>query len=41
MKWCVVWLSHLTYCGTQSKKTVIIKTIFYQRFQQTIEGIIQ
>ena len=20
MKWCVVWLSHLTYCGTQSIK---------------------
>ena len=28
MKWCVVWLNHLTYCGTQSKKTVIIKMIF-------------
>ena len=41
MKWCVVWLNHLTYCGTQSKKTVIIKMIFYERFQQTIEGIIQ
>ena len=27
MKWCVVWLGHLTYCGTQSKKTVIIKMI--------------
>ena len=41
MKWCVVWLSHLTYCGTQSQKTVIVKMIFYERFQQTIEGIIQ
>ena len=41
MKWCVVWLNHLTYCGTQSKKTVIIKLIFYERFQQMIEGIIQ
>ena len=41
MKWCVVWLNHLTYCGTQSKKTVIIKMIFYERFQQMIEGIIQ
>ena len=41
MKWCVVWLGHLTYCGTQSKKTVIIKMIFYERFQQTIDGIIQ
>ena len=27
MKCCVVWLGHLTYCGTQSKKTVIIKMI--------------
>ena len=41
MKCSVVWLSHLPYCGTQSKKTVIIKMIFYERFQQTIEGIIQ
>ena len=41
MKWCVVWLSHLTYCGTQSKKTVIIKMIFYERFQQTIKGFIE
>ena len=41
MKWCVVWLSDSPYCGTQSKKTVIIKMIFYERFQQTIEGIIQ
>ena len=41
MKWWVLWLSHLTYCGTQSKKTVIIKMIFYERFQQTIEGIIE
>ena len=41
MKWCVVWLSHLNYCGTQSKKTVIMKMIFDERFQQTIEGIIQ
>ena len=41
MKWCVVWLSHLTYYDTQSKKMVIIKMIFYERFQQTIEGIIQ
>ena len=37
----VVWLSHFPYCGTQSKKTVIIKMIFYERFQQTIEGIIE
>ena len=28
MKWCVVWLSHFPYYGTQSKKTVIIKMIF-------------
>ena len=41
MKWCVFWLSHLPYCGTQSKKTVIINMIFYERFQHTIEGIIQ
>ena len=41
MKWCVVWLSHFHYCGTQSKKTVIMKMIFWERFQQTIEGIIQ
>ena len=41
MKWCVVWLNHFTYCGTQSKKTIIIKMIFYERFQQMIEGIIQ
>ena len=41
MKWCFLWSSHLYYCGTQSKKTVIIKMIFYERFQQTIEGIIQ
>ena len=41
IKCCVVWLSHLPQCGTQSKKTVIIKTIFYETFQQTIEGIIQ
>ena len=41
MKWCVFWLSHLPYCGTQSKKNVIIKMIFYERFQHTIEGIIQ
>ena len=40
MKRCVVWLSYLNYCDTQSKKTVIIKMIFYKRFQQTIEGII-
>ena len=32
MKWCVVWLSHFPYCGTQSKKTVIIKMIFYERY---------
>ena len=41
MKCCVVWLSYFPYCGTQSKKTVIIKMIFYERFQQMIEGIIQ
>ena len=41
MKWCVVWLSHLPYCGNQSKKTVNIKMIFYERFEQTTEGIIQ
>ena len=42
MKWCVVWLSHFPYCTTQSKKTVIIKImIFYERFQKTIDGIIQ
>ena len=40
MKWCVVWLSHFPYCGTQPKKTVMTKMIFYERFQQTIEGII-
>ena len=33
MKWCVFWLSHLPYCGTQSRKTVIIKMSFYERFQ--------
>ena len=32
MEWCVVWLSHFPYCGKQSKKTVIIKMIFYERF---------
>ena len=32
MKWCVVWLRHFPYCGTQSKKTVIIKMIFYERY---------
>ena len=41
MKWCVVWLNHFPYCGKQSKKTVIIKMIFYERFKQTIEGIMQ
>ena len=41
MKWCVVWFSHFHYCGTQSKKTIIIKMIFWERFQETIEGIIQ
>ena len=40
-KWCVVRLSHLPYCSTQSRKTVIIKMIFYERFQQMIKGIIQ
>ena len=38
---CVVWFSHFHYCGTQSKKTIIIKMIFWERFQETIEGIIQ
>ena len=28
LKWCIVWLSHLPYCGTQSRKTVMIKMIF-------------
>ena len=32
MKWCVVWLSHLRFCGTQSRKTIIIKMIFCERF---------
>ena len=41
MKWCVVWFSHFPYCGTQSKKTIIIKMIFWERFQEAIEGIIQ
>ena len=41
VKWCVVWFSHFHYCGTQSKKTIIIKMIFWERFQETIEGIIQ
>ena len=41
MKCCVVWLSHFPYCGTQSKKRVIIKMIFYERFQQTIKGFIE
>ena len=41
MKWCVFWFSHFHYCGTQSKKTIIIKMIFWERFQETIEGIIQ
>ena len=41
MKWCVVWFSHFPYCGTQSMKTIIIKIFFWERFQETIEGIIQ
>ena len=35
------WLSHFPYCGTQSKKTVIVTMIFLKRFEQKIEGIIQ
>ena len=41
MKWWVVWFSHFPYCGTQSMKTIIIKMIFWERFQDTIKGIIQ
>ena len=41
IKWCVVWFSHFPYFGTQSMKTIIIKMIFWERFQETIEGIIQ
>ena len=35
------WLGHFPYCGTRSKKTVIVTMIFYERFEQKIEGIIQ
>ena len=41
MKWCVIWLNHFPYFGKQSKKTVIIKMIFYERYEQTTEEIIQ
>ena len=37
MKLCVVWLSHFPYCGTKSKKTVIIKRIFYERLNRRLK----
>ena len=43
MKWCVFWLSHLPYyiVARNQGKTIIISMIFYERFQQTTERIIQ